>query len=393
MSVNNMSIEQAYTLINAIHAQATGNQTLTATDTASFTSVAQATLAAGYEPVLNAITQVLNRTLIAVRPYSRKFAGLEVTAERWGGIIRKINFGDRGAEADATYALVDGSSVDQYEVRKADVLETRYLGSNVFQGHYTIYTRQLDVAFSSAEEFGRFMSGLMMHFSNEREQWLENMSRSLVANFIGAEISINNTESVVHLLTEYNTVTGASPAFTAQTIRLPANWKPFCQWVYARIAKITRMMSERSEMFQQRITGKLIARHTPLEDQKVYMLADFIESMKAEVMADAFHDNFLRYSDTEEVSYWQAIDSPDEINLSSCVYIDGSGTVTTASNVAEDNILGVIFDRDACGYNIYQDELVTSPYNAAGQYYNIFSHVRVQNQNDLTEKGCVLLLD
>lgn len=392
MSVNNMSIEQAYTLINAIHAQATGNTTLTATDSASFTSVAQATLAAGYEPVLGAITQVLNKTLIAVRPYSRKFAGLEVSSDRWGAITRKINFADRGAEADATFALVDGASIDQYEVKKADILETRYLGSDVYQGHYTIYTRQLDVAFSSAEEFGRFMSGLMTHFSNEREQWLENLSRTLVANFIGAEVQINNTESVVHLLTEYNTATGASPAFTAQTIRQPANWKPFCQWVYARVAGISRLMTERSSLFQQKITGKAIIRHTPLADQKVYFLADFMESMDAEVLADAYHDNFLRYSDVEKVSFWQAIDSPDEISLDPCVYIDATATVATAT-VAEDNIIGVIFDRDACGYNIYQNDLQTSPYNAAGQYYNIFSHVRVQTQNDLTEKGCVLLLD
>lgn len=390
MSVNNMSIEQAYTLINAIHAQATGDSSLTATDTASFTSVAQATLAAGYEPVLNAITQVLNRTLIAVRPYSRKFAGLEVSGERWGAITRKINFADKAAEADATFALVDGASIDQYEVKKADVLETRYLGSNVYQGHYTIYTRQLDVAFSSAEEFGRFMSGLMTHFSNEREQWLENLSRTLVANFIGAEIKINNTESVVHLLTEYNTATGGS--YTATTIRQPANWKPFLQWVYARVAGITRLMSERSGLFQQKITGKSINRHTPLADQKVYFLADFMDAMDAQVLADTYHDNYLKYADVEKVSYWQAIDSPDKINLNPCVYIDSSAAVATAT-VSEDNIMGVIFDRDACGYNIYQNDLQTSPYNAAGQYYNIFSHVRVQTQNDLTEKGCVLLLD
>lgn len=390
MSVNNMSIEQAYTLINAIHAQATGDSSLTATDTASFTSVAQATLAAGYEPVLNAITQVLNRTLIAVRPYSRKFAGLEVSGERWGAITRKINFADRAAEADATFALVDGASIDQYEVKKADVLETRYLGSNVYQGHYTIYTRQLDVAFSSAEEFGRFMSGLMTHFSNEREQWLENLSRTLVANFIGAEIKIANTESVVHLLTEYNTATGGS--YTSKTIKQPANWKPFLQWVYARVAGITRLMTERSGLFQQKITGKSINRHTPLADQKVYFLADFMDAMDAQVLADTYHDNYLKYADVEKVSFWQSIKSPDHIDLDPCVYINSSAAVATAT-VSEDNIMGVIFDRDACGYNIYQNDLQTSPYNAAGQYYNIFSHVRVQTQNDLTEKGCVLLLD
>jgi hypothetical protein len=35
----------------------------------------------------------------------------------------------------------------------------------------------------------------------------------------------------------------------------------------------------------------------------------------------------------------------------------------------------------------------TSPYNAAGQYYNMFAHMDVQLQNDLTEKAVVLYLD
>ena len=36
MAVNTMSIEQAYTLVNAIHAQATGRNDIQATDLSSF---------------------------------------------------------------------------------------------------------------------------------------------------------------------------------------------------------------------------------------------------------------------------------------------------------------------------------------------------------------------
>ena len=91
MSVNTMSKQQAYALINAIHQEATGQVSIQPTDLSSFISVAQATLQSGYENTLNAITQVLQRTIIAVRPYDEKFKGLQMSADSWGGIIRKIN--------------------------------------------------------------------------------------------------------------------------------------------------------------------------------------------------------------------------------------------------------------------------------------------------------------
>ena len=85
MAVNNMTKEQAYSLIASIHNQATGNNVIAPTSTADFISVAQDILQAGYEQTLNAITQVIQRTIIAVRPYDAKFTGLEMTADQWGG--------------------------------------------------------------------------------------------------------------------------------------------------------------------------------------------------------------------------------------------------------------------------------------------------------------------
>ncbi|MBP5433241.1 hypothetical protein [Ruminococcus sp.] len=391
MAVNNMSIEQAATVLSAIHSQVTGYSGVTPTDVSDFVSVAQATLQAGYDSVIAAISQVISKTLIAVRPYNRKFKGLEVSNERWGGITRKINFADRGPMQDDTYALVDGSPVDQFVVRTPDVLETRYYGSNVYQGQYTIFTKQLDVAFSGPEAFAAFMSGLMTHFSNEREQWLEDGARMILMNLIAAKADAGI--DVFHLLTEYNTVTGLSPALDAQTVMQPDNFPAFVKWMYGRVANLSSLMTERSKLFQLEITGKPILRHTPLEDQKVYLNSQFLNDMTARVLADTYHENFLRYSDVEAVNFWQAIDDPLDVSCTP-VYIDNTGTITVASgNVAVSDVIGVMFDRDAVGYNIYDDSIEASPYNAAGQYYNLFSHVRVQFQNDLTEKAVVLCLD
>lgn len=390
MAVNNMSIENAYALIAELHEQATGQKVAAPVNSADFVSVAQATLAAGYEPVLNAISQVIGRTLVAVRPYTRKFAGLEYSAEKWGGITRKISFGDRDPVESPVFELVDGASVDQQEVRKPDVLETRYVGSDIFQGHITVFRDQLDLRFSSAAELARFMSGLMTNFSNQKEQWLEELARNTLANFIGAKNIVNSGAGMVHLLTEYNALTGLS--LTATTVRQPSNWPAFIRWVYARIDQISKKMTERSQLFQAPITGKKIFRHTPVEDQKVYILDEFLSSIKAEVLSTTYNDSYLQLADTEAVGYWQDILEPDVVDVTPA-YMDADGTVKTGAEQDLSKVIGVIFDRDAVGYNIYMDTIDASPFNAKGLYYNLFQNCRVMYTNDLTEKGVVLCLD
>ena len=402
MAINQLGFEQSATLIAALHTQVTGTASITPTDTASFISMAQATLRAGYEPVLNAIGQVLGRTLIAVRPYSRKFKGLEMSSERWGGITRKINFGEKALDpydplntesGDPTFALVDGYSIDQYVVKKPEVLQTVYVGQNVYESSYTIFTKQLDTAFSSPAEFGAFMSGLMTHFSNEREQYLESLSRAILCNLIGAKKVLDSAGvdlQIIDLLSEYNTATGQS--LTVTTVKLPANYPAFTKWCYAYIQHVSELFTERTEMYQRPLTNFHIMRHTPKADQRLYMDADFLAHMTAEVLADTYHDNFLRYSEVEAVNFWQAAKDPNEVNVKP-VYLNADCEYVNASDPVDvEGIVGVLMDRDAAGYNLADDDLVASPYNAKGQYYNLYNHVRIQLQNDLTEKAVVFCI-
>lgn len=392
MSVNNMSVEQAYQLVADIHEQATGQTTVTPTDLSSFISVAQSTLAVGYEPVLNAITQMVSRTLMAVRPYSRKFAGLEVSTEAWGGIVRKISFADRDPITSEAFNLVDGQSVDQYKVRKAHVLETHYVGSDTWSEAYTIYEDQLNSAFQSPQALGEFVTALMLHFSNEHEQHLEEFARAALDNFIAGKNYIDGTEtgSVIHLLTEYNAATGLS--LTATTVRQPANFPAFVRWMYARINNISRMMTERSGLFQKAITNMPINRHSPVADQKAYIMADFLSEMEAEVKSITYDNSFLTMADTEAVGYWQAIDSPAAVQVTPVV-IDSSAVIANGTAQTMSNVIGVIFDRDAIGINIVADDIKQTPYNAYGRYWNLYRFTNARYYNDFTEKGVVFVLD
>lgn len=396
MSVNLMSKEQASTLLAALHQQVTGQTSIAPTDLSGFVSMAQSTLRNGLDPVLNSLSQMVGRTIIAVRPYDEKFSGLEFTSEAFGAIKRKVNYIEGAPENEQSYALVNGQSIDDWKVKKPAVLETHYYGSAIYSDTLTIFTTQLRSAFTSPENLSEFMSGLMTHFSNERKQWLEDMKRGILCNFIAAKYTSAaasgsvSTDQVVHLLSEYNAVTGLS--LTATTVYQPANFAPFIRWCYARINTLARLMSERSEKFQQRITGKPIMRHTRPQDLRAYILAPFMDQIEAMTLSDTYNTNYLKMVDRESVSFWQAIDTPDEIKVTPA-YVDGDLAIATANALTLDNVVGVLFDRDACGYNIYRDDLESSAYNAHGSYYNLVPHVDVQLMNDISEKGVVLMLN
>ena len=72
MPTNAMVFNQASTILNAINAQATGAASIGMVNTSDFVSVANTVLRTGYDAVFNAINQVLSRTIISTRPYTRK---------------------------------------------------------------------------------------------------------------------------------------------------------------------------------------------------------------------------------------------------------------------------------------------------------------------------------
>lgn len=388
MSVNSLQIEDVYQILNSIHSQATGQTSLAPTNTYEFTSMATTTLAAGVDTVYNALMNTIGRTVFSVRPYERKFSGLVQDNVRWGGIMRKISYADKQLSAEEAWHPVDGTTVDPWKINKANVLEMRYYGSAVYQDTTTVFRDQLVQSFESPDQLGSFVSGQMTHMSNKWEQYLENLNRATLANFIGAKIDASN--GVIHLLTEYNTQTGQS--LTSTDIWLPANMPHFFRWLRARINTIGRRMAERSGEYQVQVTGKEIMRHTPYADQKIYLLADVLDQIDTMVNTVTFHDEPLAYADVEGVSFWQDINTPDSIDVTPAV-INTSGVVSQGTAVQQSNIFGIIFDRDAIGTHVKMYEVANSPYNAKGMYYNTILNANLMYTNDLTEKAAILLLD
>ena len=401
-NVNDMTVFQAGTILQSLVKQATGQVTIAASTPGEFVSVAQTALKTGYDPILNAMSQMWGRTIFSIRPYSRKFSGLEMSMERWGNAVRKLSIADKPIEDDARFTwpvgydanqvppLGDGKSVDMYALNKPDILQVNFYGQSVYENSYTIFKDQMDVAFTNAEEFMRFNSLVTGNRSDKLEQYRENIARGILANYIGSLLAEKQTARVVHLLTEYNAETGLQ--LTAQNVYQPENFSSFMQWAYARIATISRMMTERSEMYQTVINEKHVMRHTPANKQKVYLYAKAMDQFDAMVKANTFHDNYLKFTDYEGVNFWQSIETPDSINVTP-VYTSTTGLATTGEKVEQAGIFGVIFDEEALGYAQVNNWAAVTPFNAKGGYWNTYDHVNFRAIMDMSEKGVLLLLD
>lgn len=394
MAVNNLTVEQVSTIVSAVVAQAGGSAALANINTGNFVTVAQTALQMGYDPLATAISQVLSRTIFSIRPYSSKFSGIIKAGDQYGNWKRKINIVDAGPSDSPRWSLTDGKSVDPFTVHKPKIIQTNFYGSVEWSPEWiTVYDSQLDVAFSSPQEFGQFITLIMTNLSDQREMQLENMSRACLANMIGGIISGNNTYQIVKLLTEYNALTGLT--LTSTTVYAPDNYPAFMKWVYAKMASVASMLRERSSIYHTNITSGTVSgnimRHTPYEMLKAYILADARYQTENRVLADTFHDTFIKWADVDTVNFWQSIQKPDTITVTPS-YLATNGTITTASEaLTQASIFAIMFDDQAMGV-FPNSERINTMRNNIGEYTNFVPRGNYTYINDFTENAVVFLL-
>lgn len=399
---NELSFNQVATILNEVQKQATGQSALAATNTAEFVTAATTTLKAGVDPVLNALSQVLTRTIFSVRPYRRKFGIVEVSESAYGNHIRKLQIADKPLADDVRYKWPvaydstkvnnptgDGYGVDQQIINKPQVLQTNFYGANVWSDSYTLFKDQLDNAFRGPAELGSFVSAVVQNITDKLESVRENMGRACVANFIGGIVDAADGTRAIKLLTEYNALTGLK--LTAQDVMKPENYAPFIRWALSRIMTVSDMMTERSNLYQTVVNDMPIMHHTPKDKQKLMLLAGPRNMMVTNAIADTYHDELLSLGGFEAVNFWQSIETPDSINVTPG-YIDSTGAAKTGGAVSQAGVFGVLFDEEALGYATTQQWATPAPFNARGGYTTTWLHETQRLWNDHTEKGVIFLL-
>lgn len=387
---NDLSFTQSAIILNSLLEQAQGKASITAVNETQFVAQAQIALKIGYEGMMNALSQVLSRTIFSTRVYSRKLKGLNADAIRFGNHVRKINIIDGEFEDDSRQSLTDGQSIDQWTVNKPKALQMNFYGENIYQVSKTFFRDQLDVALSSSSEFGSFVSAVLTNVSNMVEQKHEITARATLNNLIAGK-SVADIDNVIYLISEYKTEKGITDV--SFNYRDPDNFPDFARWLFGYIETLSDKLTDRGIMYHMNVSGKEINRHTPKEDQILYLFGPLMNAIDKEVKSITFNEELLKVIDYEKVNYFQSPKDPQKIIVKPN-YIDETGAlVNSESNVTIDNILGVLFDREAAGYTTVNTWSQSTPMNAKGGYTNTFWHFTDRPWLDLTENAIVLILD
>jgi hypothetical protein len=394
--MNDLSITQIANIVNNAVKQATGSEVLSNLATKDFVSVAQTALLTGEDNLAIGLSQVMAQTIFAVRPYKRKMTGIQRTTQEWGNHVRKINFVDQEVVDDAGYpgstgTLKNGQSVDMYTVNLPKVIQTNFYGKADYEFYSTFSREQLRAAMENAGQFSSFVAGQMLHNSNQREKRIDTLSHGALCNFIGAKVEGDPT-NVLKLVSIYNNLHGTE--LNTATVRKKENFFDFAQWMYGYLKTLIGYMGQRTIKYHLNLTAGDIARQSTPADLHMYMLSSFENDVDARVLSNTYNDKELNMIDHEKIDFWQSMDSPDAITVN-CSYTGADGTVKTSSEgeTAQSDVIGVIFDRDAVGYTLFNESADTTPMNSRGRYYNTWYNWQGRFYNDITENGIVLILE
>lgn len=402
---NVMTPVDVYAIINAAAKEMYGGDTtLQARDTSTFVTVGEAMLRTGYENTLNALSLVFARSFISIRPYTGKFSLFYKTRQEFGAITRKISYFYDGMEQSqdwntdiAQSQLEDGQSIDHYKIRKRYPLEVNFAGLKTVQKHYTRFRKQLKRAFQSERDFAEFWYGLGVEVANELAMFMETENRLMTLNAIGAIYNTGKATMKVNLTKTFNDKFGTS--YTSAQLRT-TYLKEFLAHMVATIKYTSDMMTENNDLFhltpaKNNDAGEALTllRHTPKTEQRLLMLSPLWIDAEALVLPEIFNDRYLKLDQYESVNYWQNPNNVGGVKVKPNQFNVTNGQSVTGTEVNIPYVVGLMFDNYALATSIYADDVITTPHNAAGDYYNIYYHWARDYQNDFTENMVLLYME
>lgn len=408
-------------IMTLVAREATGQASFATVNSSTFVSTGETVLATGMENVFNSINLVLGRLVLAVRPYSGKFLTVQAADSGvYTNRYRKVSFYSKDALPSGYFNtnlytnLADGytagdnggaSTHSQWEQHQAMPLEMNFGGSTVWDNCITLYEDQVKMAFRSPEEWTRFVAGYLQEHANDIEQQKEAFNRLVVLSKMATiyDNAVNNSiapESAVNLTAAFNTYFNISPAYTTAEL-LSTYLKEFTEFAVATIKEYSDRLTDRSARFHdpmQKTVGGVnyhILRHTPKADQRLILYGPLMKKVEAMVMPEVFGPNYLELGDNyESVNYWQANDGSNDmgIDVTSAVYDHVTGTQIAGNAVALDNVVGILFDRDAMLTDFQLESAYTTAIEARKGYRNTWLHIAKNAIIDQTENAILFYM-
>lgn len=411
--------KDAHNIMNALVKQATGQNAITAVDSSTFVSAGELVLATGVENTLNALSMVIGRTLMAVRPYRAKLMLINaLNTNAYTTRLRKLSVYSKDAlpagdlNTDLYTNLYEGmgdvkqtspaeNTGSMWEQNKPIVLEMNFGGRSAWDESLTIYEDQLKIAFRTEDDFNALVSGIMTSKENDIEYTKEAFNRMVVLNQIAGRVALEGSKidgGAVNLTEMFNTRFGT--AYTSAQLRTTylSDFLAFFVSVVKQYSRKLEMPTVNHHWTPSKTvdgtTYTSLLRHTPRDRQKMFLYEPLFIDAEAQVMPKIFNPEYLKMENYEGVMFWQAegvgIDNAG-INVKPAIP-DENGQTAPENAIELDYVVGILFDEDAMMVDYQLESADSTPINARHKYRNIWWHFWKNAINDFTENAVVFYM-
>lgn len=416
-----LTVTDGYAFINAVAAEILGeNATIQAIDASTFASVGESVLQAGTETVMNTLSLVCSRDLVAIRPYQAKFRLINaLDSGMFSNRIRKISYYAKNAVptgASNTQLFTNhamdydngtnpagtppvNQSTESMWLQSTPVTYQAWFGGAIeWQYPYTLYENALKLAFRGPQEWTDFLNGFLVSVANDIETEKEAFSRALVLNAIAGtyDLTASMPGSVVNLTSEFNTRYGTSYT-TAQL--LSTYFSELLAFFVSRVKTISDMMENRTIKYHWSPTKTVngvsyyLPRQTKKDDQRMLMISSFWNDAESLVLPAIFNDQYLKLENFEKVDYWQNINDPTAIDVVPAIPdVLNPASQTSGTRVQLSHVLGVLYDRDAMMVDFHLEDIASSPLEARKKYRTVWNTINKNPIWDACENMVIFIL-
>lgn len=379
---NQIEVNQIYDLCNQIFQQMTGRTNIEAVDSASLVAMGNEVSNLGKNDLwINTLARRIGLTIDYYRVYRNRFSDLYRTQVEWGALVQKLTVEMPDAVADDMYKVgqMNGQALDHYIINNPKAKQKIFDKETPYSFFITMQEKMLTEAFLNAGAMSSFVNQVFGKVQNKIEVVLEDLARVALVNMM-CNLS---TKQEIKLVTLYNSKTGST--LNPQTALFdPA----FMRFAIGMMNNIASKMETMSVLFNT--DG--YDRFTPKSEQRFYVLADFITQLETVVQYAAFNPQYVNKSVDIAVPYWQGVKEGDDIN-DIAVLSKVIGKVDSKVDKTIENVVGVLFDREAIGTFRQEEKVLTTPVNARGAYYNTFWHEKQMWFNDMSENAVIFTLN
>lgn len=379
---NQIEVNQIYDLCNQIFQQMTGRTDIEAVDSASLVAMGNEVSNLGKNDLwLNTLARRIGLTIDSYRAYRNKFSDLYRTQVEWGALVQKLTVEMPDAVADDMYKVgqMNGQALDHYIINNPKAKQKIFDKETPYSFFITMQEKMLTEAFLNAGAMSSFVNQVFGKVQNKIEVVLEDLARVALVNMM-CNLS---TKQEIKLVTLYNSRTGST--LNPQTALFDPGFMCFAIGMMNNIASKLETMSV---LFN----ADSYDRFTPKSEQRFYVLADFITQLETVVQYAAFGPQYVNKPVDIAVPYWQGVKEGEDVN-DIAVISKVIGKVDSKVDKTIENVVAVLFDREAIGTFRQEEKVLTTPVNARGAYYNTFWHEKQMWFNDMSENAVIFTLN